>query len=81
MLAEIIREREPAGTPFPMLLPGYTDARYFSRLGIQTYGFLPMRLPKHITTELIHAPDERVPADAIDFGAECVYEAVRRYRV
>jgi acetylornithine deacetylase/succinyl-diaminopimelate desuccinylase-like protein len=80
MLAEIIREREPAGTPFPMLLPGYTDARYFSKLGIQTYGFLPMRLPKHITTALIHAPDERIPATAVEFGAECVYEAIRRYR-
>jgi acetylornithine deacetylase/succinyl-diaminopimelate desuccinylase-like protein len=80
MLAEIIREREPAGTPFPMLLPGYTDARYFSKLGIQTYGFLPMRLPKHITTALIHAPDERIPAAAVEFGA-CVSEAIRRYRV
>jgi acetylornithine deacetylase/succinyl-diaminopimelate desuccinylase-like protein len=81
MLAEIIREREPNGTPFPMLLPGYTDARYFGQLGIQTYGFLPMRLPKHITTALIHAPDERVPAAAVEFGAECVFEAIRRYRV
>jgi acetylornithine deacetylase/succinyl-diaminopimelate desuccinylase-like protein len=81
MLEGIIREREPAGTPFPMLLPGYTDARYFSQLGIQTYGFLPMRLPKHITTALIHAPDERIPAAAVEFGADCVYEAVRRYGV
>ena len=80
MLAEIIREREPNGTPFPMLLPGYTDARYFGQLGIQTYGFLPMRLPKHITTALIHAPDERVPAAAVEFGADCVLEAIRRYR-
>jgi len=81
MLEEIIREKEPEGTPFPMLLPGYTDARYFSQLGIQTYGFLPMRLPKHITTALIHAPDERIPAAAVEFGADCVYEAIRRYRV
>jgi acetylornithine deacetylase/succinyl-diaminopimelate desuccinylase-like protein len=81
MLTEILREKEPDGTPFPMLLPGYTDARYFSQLGIQTYGFLPMRLPKHITTALIHAPDERIPAAAVEFGADCVYEAIRRYRV
>ena len=39
-----------------------------------------MRLPKHITTALIHAPDERIPATAVEFGAECVYEAIRRYR-
>jgi acetylornithine deacetylase/succinyl-diaminopimelate desuccinylase-like protein len=79
MLAEIIREREPGGTPMPTLTPGYTDARHFARLGIQTYGFLPMRLPPHITTALIHAPDERVPADAVRWGAACLCEAVRRY--
>jgi acetylornithine deacetylase/succinyl-diaminopimelate desuccinylase-like protein len=79
MLAEIIREREPGGTPMPTLVPGYTDARHFARLGIQTYGFLPMRLPPHITTALIHAPDERVPAEAIEFGTECVFEAITRY--
>src|SRR5581483_7699954 len=30
MLSQIIKERDPTGTPFPMLLPGYTDARYFA---------------------------------------------------
>lgn len=79
MLAEIIRRRDPGSTPIPALLPGYTDARYFAKLGIQTYGFLPMRLPREITVDLIHAPDERVPADAIRFGVECLLEAVQRY--
>ena len=79
MLAEIVHEREPGGTPMPTLIPGYTDARHFARLGIQTYGFLPMRLPPHITTALIHAPDERVPAEAIRWGTECLWKAVRRY--
>lgn len=79
MLADIIRERDPGGTPMPTLIPGYTDARHFARIGIQTYGFLPMRLPPHITTALIHAPDERVPAEAIEFGAECVFEVIKRY--
>jgi acetylornithine deacetylase/succinyl-diaminopimelate desuccinylase-like protein len=79
MLAAILRRRDPDGVPIPALLPGYTDARHFGRLGIQTYGFLPMRLPKEITLDLIHAPDERVPADAIRFGAECLVEAIRQY--
>jgi acetylornithine deacetylase/succinyl-diaminopimelate desuccinylase-like protein len=79
MLADVIRRRDPGSVPIPALLPGYTDARYFARLGIQTYGFLPMRLPREITVDLIHAPDERVPADAIRFGAECVLEAIQRY--
>ena len=70
----------PAACPIPALIPGYTDARYFARLGIQTYGFLPMRLPKDITVDLIHAPDERVPAEAIRFGADCLVDAIRRFR-
>ena len=79
ILAEIIRHRDPGGVPIPALSPGYTDARCFSRLGIQTYGFLPMRLPKNITVDLIHAPDERVPAEAIRFGVECLVDAIRRF--
>lgn len=79
MLAAILRAKDPAGTPIPALLPGYTDARYFSRLGIQTYGFLPMRLPKDISVDLIHAPDERVPVEALRFGTDCILEAIDRY--
>jgi acetylornithine deacetylase/succinyl-diaminopimelate desuccinylase-like protein len=79
LLADIIRERDPAGIPVPMLLAGYTDARYFSRLGIQTYGYLPMKLPPSVTTDLIHARNERIPAAAVEFGAECVYDVIRRY--
>ncbi len=79
MLAGILRERDRAGTPFPVLLPGYTDARHFARLGIQTYGFLPLRLPPGIGGNLIHAANERVPADAVRWGTDCVYEALKRY--
>ena len=70
----------PAACRSRCSLPGYTDARYISRLGIQTYGFLPMRLPPHIGTELLHAADERVPAEAIGFGAECLLDVIDRYR-
>jgi acetylornithine deacetylase/succinyl-diaminopimelate desuccinylase-like protein len=81
MLTDIIRSHDPGGVPIPALLPGYTDARHFARLGIQTYGFLPMRLPKEISVDLIHAPDERVPADALAFGTECLVEAIDAYPV
>ncbi len=79
MLAEILRQKDPEGVPIPALLPGYTDARHFARLGIQTYGFLPMRLPKEISVDLIHAPNERVPVEALRFGTDCLVEAVERY--
>jgi acetylornithine deacetylase/succinyl-diaminopimelate desuccinylase-like protein len=79
MFAAIVGEREPAATPFPVLLPGYTDARHFARLGIQGYGFLPLRLPRTFPIELSHAPDERVTVDAVRWGAECLGETLRRY--
>ncbi len=79
MLAEVVREHDPGATPFPLLLPGYTDARYFAQLGIQNYGFLPLRLPPALTTDLAHAPNERVSADGVSWGAGCIAEVIRRY--
>ena len=80
-LAGVIRELDPEGTPVPLLQIGVTDGRFFSRAGIQTYGFLPMRLPEEFKFEkLIHAADERIPVDALEFGAEAVWRAVQRFR-
>ena len=78
-LAGVLRELDPGATPVPLLQIGVTDARFFSRLGIQTYGFLPMRLPEGFSfLPLVHAADERVPADAIDFGVEAISRALQR---
>jgi acetylornithine deacetylase/succinyl-diaminopimelate desuccinylase-like protein len=78
-LAQIIRELEPDAVPVPLLQAGVTDARFFARLGIQNYGFLPLKLPGDFRfASLIHAADERVPADAIEFGAEAVFRALER---
>jgi acetylornithine deacetylase/succinyl-diaminopimelate desuccinylase-like protein len=79
-LAQVIRELDPEGVPVPMLQPGVTDARFFTRAGIQTYGFLPLRLPEDfepLTT--IHNADERVPVDALPFGVEAITRAIARY--
>jgi acetylornithine deacetylase/succinyl-diaminopimelate desuccinylase-like protein len=80
LLASVLKEHDPGCVPIATLVPGYTDARYVSKLGIQTYGFLPMRLPRHIGPALIHAPDERVPAEAVEFGAACLIDAINKYR-
>ena len=79
-LAGILREADPDGIPMPMLLPAFTDARVFSRLGIQTYGFTPMKLPVGFNFfEVIHAADERIPVEAMDFGAKAIYELLKHY--
>src|SRR5215207_1083295 len=79
-LAGILREADPEGIPVPLLIPAFTDARFFSRLGIQTYGFLPMKLPVGFNfNETIHAADERIPAEALSFGADAIYKALQRF--
>jgi acetylornithine deacetylase/succinyl-diaminopimelate desuccinylase-like protein len=79
-LADTLRELDPSARPIPMLLPGVTDGRFFSRLGIQTYGFLPMQLPPELPfMQLIHAPDERLPADAVEFGTRAITRVLERF--
>jgi acetylornithine deacetylase/succinyl-diaminopimelate desuccinylase-like protein len=78
-LAQILRELDPQAIPLPLLQIGVTDGRFFSQLGIQTYGFIPMRLPDAFPfLRFIHAADERIPAEAVEFGTEAIYRAIQR---
>jgi acetylornithine deacetylase/succinyl-diaminopimelate desuccinylase-like protein len=79
-LAGILREADPSGIPTPLVLPTATDGRIFSRLGIQTYGFLPMKLPQGFAFwEATHAADERIPVDAMAFGRDAIYKLLQRF--
>jgi acetylornithine deacetylase/succinyl-diaminopimelate desuccinylase-like protein len=79
-LAGILREGDPDGIPMPLLVAAVTDGRFFSRLGIQTYGFTPMKLPAgFIFQEFIHAADERIPVEALSFGVDAVYKVLQQY--
>lgn len=65
-----ILAEDPDAVVAPYLMSGGTDAKYFSTLGIRTYGFTPLRLPDDLDfTALFHGVDERVPTDALEFGA------------
>jgi acetylornithine deacetylase/succinyl-diaminopimelate desuccinylase-like protein len=79
-LAGVLQETDSGGVPIPFLLPASTDARIFARLGIQSYGFTPMKLPSGFNFfETIHAADERIPTEAVVFGADAIYELLKRY--
>ncbi|HEY4451216.1 MAG TPA: M20/M25/M40 family metallo-hydrolase [Solirubrobacteraceae bacterium] len=79
-LAQTLRELDPTATPVPLLLPAVTDGRFFSLLGIQTYGFLPMQLPEDMAfMELIHAENERLPVDTLEFGTEAIARVLARF--
>jgi acetylornithine deacetylase/succinyl-diaminopimelate desuccinylase-like protein len=79
-LGGILRQFDPAGIPLPFVMSGVTDARFLSKLGIQTYGFTPLQLPDDFNfVATIHAADERVPVEALDFGTQAVYQAIQKF--
>jgi acetylornithine deacetylase/succinyl-diaminopimelate desuccinylase-like protein len=80
LLGGVLRELDPDAIPVPLLQPGVTDARFFAPLGIQTYGFVPLRLPVDFKfLEVVHAADERVPVSALEFGTEAIFRALQRF--
>ena len=61
-LKNILNKTDPKGIVLPILIPSTTDGRFFSKLGIQTYGFIPMALPEEVNfSQLLHNADERIP--------------------
>ncbi len=69
MTASLLEE-DPDALVAPYLMSGGTDAKYFADLGMRAFGFAPLRLPEELDfTALFHGVDERVPVDALEFGA------------
>jgi acetylornithine deacetylase/succinyl-diaminopimelate desuccinylase-like protein len=61
---------DPDALVAPYLMSGGTDAKHWDKLGIRCFGFAPLRLPADLDfTALFHGVDERVPTDALEFGA------------
>ena len=69
-MVEALLAEDPSARVLPYCLSGGTDNKSFSQLGIPGYGFAPLRLPADLDfTALFHGVDERVPVDALEFGA------------
>ncbi|MFL6022591.1 MAG: M20/M25/M40 family metallo-hydrolase [Marmoricola sp.] len=69
MKAAILAE-DPDAVVAPYLMSGGTDAKYWTEIGMRSFGFAPLRLPEDLDfTALFHGVDERVPVDSLQFGA------------
>jgi acetylornithine deacetylase/succinyl-diaminopimelate desuccinylase-like protein len=65
-----ILAEDPEAMVAPYLMSAGTDGKHWSKLGISCFGFAPLRLPADLDfTGLFHGVDERVPVDALEFGA------------
>jgi acetylornithine deacetylase/succinyl-diaminopimelate desuccinylase-like protein len=69
-ISSSILDEDPGAKVAPYLMSGGTDAKHWKKLGIRSFGFAPLRLPADLDfTALFHGVDERVPVDALEFGA------------
>ena len=79
-LADVLRQADPDALPVPAIMPAGTDGRWFSELGIQTYGYLPMNLPPEIEfMNSLHAADERIPVASMNFGTDVMFSLLQRF--
>ena len=83
-LFEIIRRqinaREPDGVVLPYMIPGFTDAKYFTQMGARWYGFSPVKIEKGAGikfADMFHGHDERVPIAGLSWGVEVLDAVVR----
>lgn len=61
---------DPDAVVVPYLMSGGTDGKYWADLGMQVFGFAPLQLPGDLDfVSLFHGVDERVPVEALRFGA------------
>ncbi|TWP49581.1 M20/M25/M40 family metallo-hydrolase [Lentzea tibetensis] len=68
-MADAITDEDPEAVVVPYCLGGGTDAKAFSTLGIDCYGFAPLSLPVGFDYRaMAHGVDERVPVDGLRFG-------------
>lgn len=74
-----IAAEDPGAVVLPYLLPGGTDNKLLNKIGINGYGFVPLRVPDGFDVfGLFHAPDERVPVAALEFGVRTLDRLIRQ---
>jgi len=75
-----VEEREPGAVVIPYMIPGFTDAKYFSQMGARWYGFSPVKIEKDSGirfAEMFHGHNERVPIAGLAWGVEVLDAVVR----
>lgn len=80
IIKDVVEAADPGARVIPMLLSGMTDAHFYNKLGITTYGFQPLRCPPdYEAATMPHAHNERIPVAGFHWGVKTYCEVVRRF--
>ncbi|MSO26791.1 MAG: M20/M25/M40 family metallo-hydrolase [Candidatus Nanopelagicales bacterium] len=78
LMASVLRAEDPGAHTLPYMMSGGTDAKAFSRFGIDCYGFSPLQMPADVDYwRLFHGIDERVSIDGLKFGVRVLDRFLR----
>ncbi|MEE2829462.1 MAG: M20/M25/M40 family metallo-hydrolase [Myxococcota bacterium] len=76
-IREVLARHDPEGIPIPTMIPGFTDAKAYDRLGMKCWGFSPVRLPPGVNfAQMFHGHNERIPVDGFHFGVRALFDLV-----
>lgn len=78
LMAAVLRAEDPGARAVPYMISGGTDAKAFTGIGIDCYGFSPLQMPADLDYwRLFHGVDERVPVDGLQFGVRVLDRFLR----
>jgi acetylornithine deacetylase/succinyl-diaminopimelate desuccinylase-like protein len=77
VIQDVAREHIEEAAVLPSVSAGFTDSRVFRRLGITSYGFIPVVVPP-AEAATIHGHNERLSIDNLRLGCQVLFEVVRR---
>jgi acetylornithine deacetylase/succinyl-diaminopimelate desuccinylase-like protein len=80
IISRQVLAREPDAVVVPYMIPGFTDAKYFTRTGARWYGFSPIKIEKGSGikfADMFHGHDERIPVAGLAWGVEVLDAVVR----
>jgi acetylornithine deacetylase/succinyl-diaminopimelate desuccinylase-like protein len=77
VIEQTVRDHVEDAVVLPSVSAGFTDSRVYRRLGVTSYGFIPVLLePSEAIT--IHGHNERITVENLRLGCQMLFDVVRR---
>jgi acetylornithine deacetylase/succinyl-diaminopimelate desuccinylase-like protein len=80
-MSKLASRFHPDARVVPSLVAGATDARFFRRKGVQSYGFgmFSNNLPFELFTKMFHGDDERIDVQSLEWSAAMFEQLARDF--
>lgn len=76
-ICRALQRHDPGSVPVPYMIPGFTDAFAYAKLGAICYGFSPVKLTPDIHfTRMYHGHNERIPVEGFAWGVRVLHDVV-----